>query len=254
MQIRANQSTRLWSFPEEWDRAISSRGYTSMAHEGLDGGAGGAGAGGAGGHAGAGGGYGKAADGGRQRDAGRRGGFFRAAHLERYATNTDRSAGNNPKPSRRLQQMVAPLARREGGYKVKEICRLAGTTPSEAFRAEGFRGLSCGEDLICFNYASGKCPHPGCSNAHLWAEELPQGWDSSVQRRLELGVKRMLQDGGGQDRRLDGPPEKRQRGGNRGGGHWTPPNGNPPEGPRYGPPGHGPQGYGRYGPPNGRPW
>ena len=145
---------------------------------------------------------------------------------------------------------------RDGSFKTREVCTAAGTTSTAVVRADGFRGQQFGEDLICLNYASGRCPYQGCANAHLMEEELPAGWTSGVVRKLEPGVNRILTEGRGRERQSDGPPNKRQRGGPRGGGGqqqngggWPVPPGRPPAGPRWSPPQEN-----RSGPAGGRGW
>ena len=136
-----------------------------MAHEGVAGIADGFGGGGsASGHGGAGGGGRGGYGGGNDAGAGagerdRRGGFWRGRHPKRYATRNLPSGGGNPRPSRSIQRMLEPLVARDGGFKTKEVCTAAGTTSTVVVRADGFCGQEFGKDLICLNYASGRCPY-----------------------------------------------------------------------------------------------
>ena len=156
----------------------------------------------------------------------------------RYATQDNPQAGTNPRPNRALKNLMAPIVE-QGGIKFHTVCEAAGTSPLAVVRAEGFRGSEHREDMICFNYACGYCPIRSCPNAHLFDAELPIAWASSVHRKLEPGVRTILEDTGNREARGGNwPPNKRRRGGPPG-GQWETPRGVPPEGPRWAPPGGG---------------
>ena len=87
---------------------------------------------------------------------------------------------------------MKPIINKGDEVKMNKICSLAGVRLGTLVKADGFGGAEKSEDIICPQYAVGKCTFPNCKRAHLYCAECPEGFGQKFGNAIVPGVAKWM--------------------------------------------------------------
>ena len=102
----------------------------------------------------------------------------------------------NHKMAKQIRELLSTL---DKGVTVREVMRAAGTNHHQLKKWAGYK------EGICPCFSGGGCDWAGCQSAHLFEDELPNGYAANYCSIVAPGVAKIVSG--------DYQPSKRQRSG-----------------------------------------